>query len=277
MNDLTPFPYQGSKAKELGKLSPLIKRNCKIVEPFVGSGIVFGELAERAAVNDVMFEISEIWRMARNRNPEFIEFARSTLTEENRLEKVYYELRDEYNELWKQGTYNSRRVHIFFYLMFSCHAAMMRFGPNGFNTPFKLFLLNGRTYEIEKRLKTLFRYADKIDLVCQQDAIEYLKGDWSDYDLIYCDPPYIESTGYDGSWSYEKLQELDGILKWHAKHGVRCIMSNYPNGGLLDWTKADHVIEHKTSRMVGTFVAEKDDVILIYGDKFDFGTHDLEI
>jgi DNA adenine methylase len=275
---LTPFPYQGSKKAELGKLTQLIRPGMRIVEPFVGSGIVSGEFAKTAIVNDVMYEISEIWRMARDRDQEFINFLRTTLTEENRLQEIYYCFRDEYNELWRQGTYNARRVHIFIYLMFSCHAAMIRFGPNGFNTPFKLFLLNGRTYEIETRMITMFAYADKMTSICNLDAIEFLKGiRYQDADLIYCDPPYIESTGYDGSWSYEKLRELDDLLHWFSKKGVRSIHQNYPNGELLEWTKADHVLHFESNRMVGTYVAKKHDVILIYGDHYDFDTHNLEI
>jgi DNA adenine methylase Dam len=263
---LTPFPYQGSKIKELGKLREFFKPNCKVVEPFVGSGIVFGEFASRAAVNDVMFEIAGIWRLAKERDVDFIDFAQKTLTEENRSQELFYALREEYNELWRAEIYNHRRICLFFYLLFSCHAAMIRFGPNGFNTPFKLFLLNGRTYTIDARLETLFRYADKIDMVYQFDANDFIRQNWEDYDVIYADPPYIESTGYDGSWTYEKLKELDQLLHWKSKKGMTCIMSNYPNGDLLDWTRADRVVRHKTTRMVGTKTIQKDDVILLYGN-----------
>ncbi|QIG68107.1 DNA adenine methylase protein [Rhizobium phage RHph_Y68] len=276
---LTPWPYQGSKRAEIGKLRPLIRDNIRILEPFIGSGIVSGTFACSAIVNDGMFEIAELWTLLKNRDKELIDFLLTTLTEENRSETLYYELRDEYNELWKQGAYPKRRVLIFIYLLFSCHAAMIRFGPNGFNTPFKLFLLNGRTYEIKERMKTMFAYADKFEEILNADAIDVLKSSAvrEKIDLIYCDPPYIESTGYDGTWTYDKLREMDEILAWHAKNGIRSVHQNYPNAGLLDWTKADHVLEFSSNRMVGTYVEKKDDVILIYGDKFDTGAHDLEI
>ncbi|QGZ13878.1 DNA adenine methyltransferase [Rhizobium phage RL38J1] len=276
---LTPFPYQGSKRAEIGKLRPLIRENIRILEPFIGSGIVSGTFASSAIVNDAMFEIAEFWTLIKKRDKKLVNFLLTTLTEENRSQTVYYELRDEYNELWRQGTTNDRRVHIFIYLLFSCHAAMIRYGPNGFNTPFKLFLLNGRTYEIKERMKTIFEYADKFEEVLNADAIDVLKSSAvrEKIDLIYCDPPYIESTGYDGSWNYEKLREMDELLAWHAKNGIRCIHQNYPNGGMLDWTKADHVLKYETNRMVGTYVEKKEDVILIYGDHYDLGVNELEI
>jgi DNA adenine methylase Dam len=276
---LTPFPYQGSKRAELGKLRPFIRDNIRILEPFIGSGIVSGTFASSAIVNDGMWEIAEIWTMIKERDPKFIKFCQTMLSEENRLESTYYELRGEYNELWKQGAYPRRRALIFIYLLFSCHAAMIRFGPNGFNTPFKLFLLNGRTYEIEQRMKTMFAYADKFEEILNADAIDVLKSSAvrEKIDLIYCDPPYIESTGYDGTWTYEKLRELDELLAWHAKNGIRCIHQNYPNAGLTEWTKADHVLSYQTNRMTGTYVEKKEDVILIYGKKFDTGSFELEI
>ncbi|QIG69738.1 DNA adenine methylase protein [Rhizobium phage RHph_I46] len=276
---LTPFPYQGSKRAEIGKLRLLIRDNIRILEPFIGSGIVSGTFASSSIVNDGMWEIAEIWTMIKERDKEFIKFCQTMLTEENRSQTLYYELRDEYNELWKQGAYPRRRGLIFIYLLFSCHAAMIRYGPNGFNTPFKLFLLNGRTYEIEQRMKTMFAYADKFEEILNADAIDVLKSSAvrEKIDLIYCDPPYIESTGYDGTWTYEKLREMDDILAWHAKNGIRSIHQNYPNAGLLEWTKADHVLEYKSNRMVGTYVEKKEDVILIYGDKFDTGAFKLDI
>lgn len=252
--------------KEISKLSQFIKKGSKIIEPFLGSGTVSMELGGPGSIgNDLSKEIYSIWEYCEN--PIWLENVRILHQEENRYPEYYYPLRDRYNEKWKNDIWDLERSYLFYYLLNSCHGAMIRYGPNGFNVGYKLFLSNGRKYHIESRIKSLHYIKGNMEEIQNKDVFQFLKDlepNINDFDIIYCDPPYINSDlMYIGGWTRDNLSELDDLLYYfNQKYDVPAVLSNYYADDFS--YKGDEFI-HETSRMVNTKRFTKTDVIVTYG------------
>ena len=154
---LVPFSYQGSKLKELSRIKSIIGEDISICEPFFGSGIITGKLGKNnsCVMNEKSKEVFSIWKAVVENNNEFFNKIIKYCDDNNRTKEYYYDKREEYNKLYKSDTYNIERTALFYYLINSCHAALIRYGPNGFNTSFKLYLAQGRKYQAEERIKSL--------------------------------------------------------------------------------------------------------------------------
>ena len=258
----------GSKLKERGKIAPFLRGKPRIIEPFAGTAFVSGTFSSSCILNDAQWEIAEIWEAARTGDQNFFGFASRMLTEENRRQELYYELRDEYNELWRNNDFTPRRRNLFFFLINACHGSMMRYGKKGFNSPFKLILLGDRMFRIEERLEIMREYGKKIESVYSDDAIHFLKKFKGVTDsIIYCDPPYINSgITYGDTWDFTKLVELDSILRRFARNGNTCVLQNYPDEEFDKITLADEVKRHRTLRRVKSNEnVMKEDVVYLYG------------
>jgi len=270
---IVPFSYQGSKIREIGKLSKFIPQNSRIIEPFFGSGIVTMKLGaddHQCAINDLNKDVAEVWKAVPN--IKFLDGIVKLCQEENKTEEFYYEHRAKYNELWKADIWNIERTILFYYLMSSCHAGMIRYGPNGFNTSYKLYLSSGRMYNINERVVSLQYIHSKLSMIKNMDAIEFLK--WIEknidkYDVIYCDPPYIDSASqYINEWNTENLIELDSLLQYYSdRHDTVGILSNYYSDKMK---YSGEIFTHETVRQASSKNVIKKDVIISYGtSKFE--------
>lgn len=252
-----PFNYQGSKLKELPRLRNLIGSNRKIAEPFFGSGIITGHLGMQngCIANELNKDVYYIWKYAVEDNQEFFETVLLYCDEKYKNEETYYRRRDEYNKLWKEDIYNTKRAALFYYLLATCHSALVRYGPNGFNTSFFLLFKDEsrpRKINIEEKVSVMRKFAKKIRNVHNLDALELLKNGNLGVDIIYCDPPYINSISvYQGGWGYEEYQSLIDILKYqNRKNGIVSLISNYAEEKYD--TQYDELISFQVPRRAGT-------------------------
>jgi DNA adenine methylase len=273
----TPFTYQGSKYTELKNLKSFIPKNSKIIEPFIGTGIVSYEFGKNGSCigNDLNSDIYYIWKYSKERNQTFLSLITEYMQEENRYEDYYYNLRDKFNkEYWKASDYSPEKSALFYYLINSCHAGLVRYGPNGFNVGFKLFLLNGRLYSIDKRVKLLLECADKFEFFYNMNSIDFLKSieiKISNYDVVYCDPPYVNSdTMYVDSWNNDNLMELDDYLFYlNKKYNTYSVLNNYYSDDIK--YKGTISTRYNKLRMARTDVTMSDNIIVTYGN-YDKGS-----
>lgn len=261
-----PFTYQGSKLGELNVLKRHIRPDSKILEPFLGTGVVslnFGRVGHCHG-NDLNRDIYCIWTHAGS--GEFESAVEHVMRDDLRTQEHYYSIRDEFNRTY-HGTevYNPYRAALFYYLVNSCHAGMVRYGPNGFNSPFKLFLLHGRKYHTRLRLDLLNETRERLVGISSLDANTLLDKMWSDldrFDLVYCDPPYtVSASKYLDLWSDDDLLELDDRLYRLSKRGVRSLMSNYYNPDLE--LKGTVVERFEKKRMATTKVTDYFSTVMV--------------
>jgi DNA adenine methylase Dam len=276
MGSNIPFAYQGSKMKELSKIKDLIGHNIRIAEPFFGSGIITGTLGSNnsCVANDLNIDIYMIWKCSKENNKEFFSNILSFCDENNRNPEYYYKRREDYNILWKENIVSVERASLFYFLLNSCHSAMVRYGPNGFNTSYKLFLSNGRYFNVLDKIKILKEYSSKIKSLYNMNSLELLKNNL-DVDIIYCDPPYINSTSsYVGGWGEEQYEELLKLLKFqYTKNNIPSIISNYESK--FD-DKFDRLIKFSVSRFAGTSITESNDILGVIGNIDKFKPNTLE-
>lgn len=267
----TPFAYQGSKIRELNKIQNIIGTNKKITEPFLGSGIIMGHLGADSGciVNELNEHVHHVWDTLLNYPDEFYSMIRELCDEKNRFPEYYYDKRAFWNENFYQK--NIKTIYsgaLFYYLMCSCHAAFIRFGPSGFNTSFKLFLVNGRKYNVEERIDVMKQFSKKIKKLEKQDVFEFLdnKDNYLGQDLIYLDPPYFNSANtYGNDWTKEHFLRLcEKSREISDLHSIPVVISNYHFEGCEKLF--DQIVVAESFRMAGTNVSKKIDITGIIGD-----------
>lgn len=269
----TPWPYAGSKAKEKSKIASFLAGSPRIVEPFCGTAFVSGTFSSSCILSDSQEDIVAIWEAARTQDEEFLRFAEDILVEGNRRQDLYYELREEYNELSRSRSDLDRKRDLFWFLLNSCHGSFPRWNRRGeFNAPFKLILLGDRRFEGTARVKLLFEWAKKVEETRASDALSFLRSRKFEGCTIYCDPPYAGSgISYSSGWNFSNLCELDGILRFHSKHGALCILQNYPCPEFEEFSGSDLVVRSSSSRKQRNGPPlRKDDVIHLYGNFSNF-------
>lgn len=266
----TPFPYQGSKLKEKKRISSIIPHNVAICEPFFGSGFITGHFGKDGSciANELHDDVYYIWWFASHFPNQFFSLIADYCSEDNRHAEYYYERREEYNVMWRNHDYNICRAALFYYLLSSCHSAMIRYSSKGFNTPFKLFLANGREYKIEQRIQVMKNFIAKIGYIANENALKFLQRN-HDIDVIYCDPPYINcSNDYASGWNYDNYLELLDLLRYqYDKYNTPSIVSNFRDDSLTG--KFDNVIEFDSWRMSATSPKKRSDVLGLIGLKID--------
>lgn len=269
-NVRTPFTYQGSKLAELKYLNNYIPTNSKIIEPFIGTGIVsykFGKDRECLG-NDLNPDIYHIWKYTKEINLEFFSLIEEYMQEENRSKEYYYSRRDEFNQkYWKAEEYTPKKSALFYFLINSAHAGLTRYSKNGFNVGIKLFLLNGRLYNIKQRIKLLKSFSKKFTRFDNMNAIDYLKSIENRaryYDVVYCDPPYVNSDiMYVDRWTNDNLLELDDYLFYlNKKYNTYSVLQNYDSDIKY---KGNISFSFVRTRMARTKLTKSNNIIVTYG------------
>ena len=184
----------------------------RLVEPFCGGlAVTLGLTPSRALLNDV--------------NPHLINFYRQIqkglkISIEMRNDRVlFYEHRDRFNELLRNGKSASREAaSLFYYLNRTAYNGLCRFNRSGaFNVPF------GRYATINYRLG----FSDYVSVFANWDfttnrfdQVPLLRDDF-----VYADPPYdVEFTQYSkGGFGWNEQVKT---AEWLAKHRGPVILSN---------------------------------------------------
>lgn len=261
-----PFSYQGSKLYESKKIETIIGKNISICEPFLGSGVITGFLGKKGSciVNEYDKDVFDIW--AHSNNDEFLNLIRLYMREENKYPEYFYERRNEFNDIWKTENRSIKRTALFFYLINSSHAGLIRFGKNGFNASYKIFLSHGRNYNIEDKIKLLLDFRSKMKSITNENALDILKNK-IDCEIIYCDPPYTNSANnYNSTWSDENYTELIELLKYqNKKYGNKSLVSNYRNDKFD--VLYDDILNFSSSRFASIKRVVREDIIGTIGFK----------
>jgi DNA adenine methylase len=209
-----PLKWAGGKRWLAPHLATLWRRHSsrRYVEPFCGGlAVPLGLKAERAVLNDV--------------NPHLINFYKqlqrglSMNIEMRNEEKTFYGHRNRFNELIKQGDWESAEAaQIFYYLNRTCFNGLCRFNQRGeFNVPFGRH--SSITYvrdfsEFRSEFKNwIFTCGDANELTIEPG------------DFIYADPPYdVEFTTYSaGGFNWDDQVRTSEQL---ASHSGPVVLSN---------------------------------------------------
>jgi DNA adenine methylase len=209
-----PLKWAGGKRWQLPRVTKYWEGEChrRLVEPFCGGlAITLGLTPERGLLNDV--------------NPHLINFYRQIqkglkISIEMRNDRVlFYEHRDRFNELLRNGKSTSRAAaSLFYYLNRTAYNGLCRFNRSGeFNVPF------GRYTTINYR-RSFSEYTSVFanwEFTTRRfDEVPLRPGDF-----VYADPPYdVEFTHYSqGGFGWD---EQVNAAEWLAQHRGPVILSN---------------------------------------------------
>lgn len=245
----SPLNYTGGKYKILESVFQAFPRDIKtFVDVFAGGfNVGINVSAERIICNDQITyliglfqlfqktEINDLLKVIKG----IIE--KYQLTQQNK--EGYYALRVEYNK--------SRDIIKLFVLTCYAFNHQIRFNnSHEFNSPFGR---NRSSFNsnIEKNLTQFCQALQEKNI--EFSNVDFLELDYSflgKNDLVYCDPPYLISTGNynDGNrgfkdWKEKEEQELLGLLDKLDSRGIRFALSNVfyhkgmSNELLIEWSK----------------------------------------
>ena len=178
--------WVGNKQRFVPQILPYFPAKCRTYyEPFLGSGAVLGSLGPARAVgSDICAPLIGIWQLVKN-HPSHLaaSYAESWEQFMSDPRRTYLRIRDRYN--------NEQRPEDLFFLSRSCYAGVIRFRRDGhMSTPIGPHRpISPDSAAVRVRLwhgqvrGTDFLHSD----------FEAIIGRAGEGDLVYCDPPYVDS------------------------------------------------------------------------------------
>ncbi len=249
----SPLNYTGGKYKILEQIFEIFPNEIKTFVDLFAGGLNVGINVDAKVIiaNDQINYLIELYDYLASNDIEDIKSEIYKRIETFNLSKTnadgYNALRDKYNE--------SKDIIDFFVLTFYAFNHQIRFNnSHKFNTPFG----KERSSYNDNIEKNLIRFCQTL----QEKNIQFSNKDFLSVDLsklgpsdlVYCDPPYLISTGSynDGKrgfkdWTEKEEKQLLDLLDTLDRQQVKFALSNVlyhkglSNDMLIEWSRKYHV------------------------------------
>lgn len=259
----SPLNYMGGKYKLLNQIIPKFPKKINTFVDLFGGGFNVGinVSADTIVYNDVINPLCELMNyFSKNCADEVISKLEKNI-ESNGLNKentdAFLKLRNKYNHNLYQN--EDDRIIDFYTLILYSFNYQIRFNQDmKYNTPFGK---NRSSYNpnIKKNLEKFVDKINKINVKISKDR--FVDFDFSDLgkdDFVYCDPPYLITTGSynDGNrgikdWTLDDEKKLLKILDDLDTRGIKFALSNV----LVANDKKNEVLE-KWSKNYTVYIIE---------------------
>ncbi len=220
-------------------VSQLSDNNCRLVEPFVGSGALFLNTSYKAyLLCDINADLINLYKNLQTYKHEFIKYAKSFFTPENNTSDRYYYLRELFNSSIKEKD-TVLSSALFLYLNRHGYNGLIRYNKEGkFNVPFGKYL---KPYFPEKEMLFFLKKCENAEVEFKvQDFRETFK-ELKLNDIVYCDPPYVPLSDTANFASYTKegfdLKDQKDLLKCAkeaSQKGIPVIISNHNSSFVME-------------------------------------------
>ena len=211
-------------------------------EPFLGGGSVLGEYLNclesgKKKCNSIVCcdtneDLIAIWNIIKDDYMSLINEYRKlyegfkNLDYDHKLKKqYYYDIREEYNQLRRENSKDKRRYIIFYWLMRNCFNGLIRYNKYGDFNASCHYSRNGMQPEkIEKIFEEWNILLNKYDVqvfCCSYDDLPFPYNIIQKDDLVYCDPPYM-NTG--SLYDYDKI-DYGVFFEWLKKLPCKYLLS----------------------------------------------------
>lgn len=244
--------WAGGKYRILERITAALPTGKRLVEPFLGSGVVFLNTDYPAyLLADLNPDLTCFFRDVSTEGAAFIEFCASYFTAQNNEADFFYATRQRFNELGP----GPERSALFLYLNRHAYNGLVRYNSSGhFNSPFGRYK---RPYFPRRELEAV---AEK----CRRCAVTFETLDFKRTfallrpgDVIYCDPPYLAMsatanfTGYTGSaFGKEEQAALAREAKEAQNSGCTVVISNHATDEALHLYKDARIERFAVSRPI---------------------------
>lgn len=245
----SPLNYIGGKYKLLPQIIPLFPKK---IENFIdlfsgGFNVGLNVEAKKIFCNDINFKIIELYEYFSKTNLEEIlekideNIKKYNLSKTNK--QGFLEFRDYYNQ-------SGLPIDLYSLTCFSFNYQFRFNNQHKYNNPFG----ENKSHFSEQMRNNLIKFVNRMqkkDIVfSNKDFANFDMTTFNSNDLIYCDPPYLITTGSynDGkrgfkNWSEKEEYQLLGLLDELNKRNIRFALSNVlehkgkVNKVLFDWSK----------------------------------------
>ena len=251
----SPLNYVGGKYKILNQIIPKFPKKIDTFVDLFGGGFNVGinVNADTIVYNDVIEPLCELMNYFSTTNADEVikqledNIAMNGLDKENT--EAFLKLRNKYNHnVYKN---EDERIIDFYTLILYSFNYQIRFNQNmKYNTPFG----KNRSSYNQNIKKNLEKFVDKINKinvkVSKEKFVNFDFSDLGENDFVYCDPPYLITTGSynDGNrgikdWTLDDEKNLLTILDDLNSRGVKFALSNVliandkKNEILTEWSK----------------------------------------
>jgi len=255
----SPLNYIGGKYKILDQIVPLFPTKINTFVDLFGGGFNVGVNVDASKViyNDVIDPLCELIEFFYNANSDEIINKLEHNININKLDKenteAFLNLREKYNSYDYKN--KEEKILDFYTLILYSFNYQIRFNQNmKYNTPFGK---NRSSYNknTKKNLKQFIDKLNRINLkISKKKFVDYDFSGLGKDDFVYCDPPYLITTGSynDGNrgikdWTEEDEKDLLRVLDDLDSKGVNFALSNVlvangkKNDILEKWSKKYNV------------------------------------
>jgi DNA adenine methylase len=208
----------------------------RYIEPFVGSGAVLGAMAPKNGIaGDALKPLIEMWALIQN-EPEKVY---------NHYESAWYEFLEDRDSVYKRilASFNAEPNPLdLVFISRSCYGGVVRFTKQGkMSTP----LGPHRPIPPEAFKERINLWRSRIqNTVFTHASYQETMGEAGKGDIVYCDPPYIDSQAIlYGAQSFnlkdlwEQIEKAKSRGAWvalsidgHKKSGSKIVELNIPEG-----------------------------------------------
>ena len=229
MNKIRPFlKWAGGKYELVEKIASLLPQDKKtLIEPFVGSGVVFlNTNYQHYILNDINCDLITLYKILKDKPDTYIDDVKPFFSGKYNDEKKYYQLREKFNK--SQDPYE--RSVLFLVLNRHCYNGLTRYNnSHQFNVPFGKYK---SPYFPQDELYAFSEKSVRARFTCQdfQKAMSQARSS----SAIYCDPPYVplsasaKFTSYSaGGFDLTDQERLVEMAWKKTASGVPVLISNH--------------------------------------------------
>lgn len=222
-----PLKWAGGKYQILEQIKKTLPTGNRLIEPFVGSGVVFlNSNYKRYILNDKNKDLILFYKIIKRDGLKFINYCRKLFIPKNNASGKYYALREEFNSTSDEF----RKSALFLYINKHGYNGLCRYNSSGdLNVPFGRYKT---PYFPEKEMYFFWKKSKRAILSSMDFETVMNKAKYGD--VIYCDPPYVplsntsNFTSYSaGGFDNDKQTRLALVAQKAAKRGIPVLISNH--------------------------------------------------
>lgn len=222
-----PLKWAGGKYQILEQIKKVLPAGNRLIEPFVGSGVVFlNSNYKRYVLNDKNKDLILFYKIIKRDGLKFIDYCRKLFTQKNNTSDKYYALREEFNNT----SDDFKKSALFLYINKHGYNGLCRYNSSGnLNVPFGRY----KTPYFPEKEMYFFCIKSKRAILSPMD-FETVMNNAKSGDVIYCDPPYVplsntsNFTSYSaGGFDNDKQTRLALAAQKTANRGIPVLISNH--------------------------------------------------
>jgi len=246
----SPLKWPGGKYKLLEKINKQIRSGDRLIEPFIGGGVVsLNANFKHFSLNDKNSDLINFYLSLKTLKHDFIELARPYFESKYNNKEAYYHLRNEFNSTRDQH-YKSA---LLLYISRHGYNGLLRYNLSGkLNVPMGQYK---QPYFPEKELNSFIKLSlnatfSNLDFA---DIMKTAKPG----DVVYCDPPYVPlsmtanfTTYSPGGFNNQDQERLATLANELSESGVKVVISNHATPYTRELYSKARCTEFPVQRMI---------------------------